>query len=85
MQLEKIGESVEIGQGIRHTRQLVMPEIEHAEFSQAADLIGNFGQIVVGQNQGFEIGLVPHGLWDLAEVLLPEVQIRHTGDASAAA
>src|SRR5258708_8400501 len=34
-----------------------MPEIEHAELLQAANLIGHFGQFVVGKHQRFEIGL----------------------------
>src|ERR1035438_8373558 len=59
-----------------------MAEIKHAEFPEAADLLGHFGQIVFGQNQSFQLGLVPNGFWHFAKPLFPEVQIRHTGDAN---
>jgi hypothetical protein len=60
VKIEKISETVEIGQRVRYARQLVMSEIEHAKPLQAAYLPGHFGQVVLGQHQSFKVGLFPY-------------------------
>src|SRR5579863_2129381 len=75
VKVKKIGEPVEVGQGIRHGGQLVVPKIEHAQLHQAADLLLHFGEIIVGQDQDLEIDLIPHRFGDAAEPLLPQAEL----------
>ena len=52
-----------------------MSEVECSQPFQTADLTGELGQVVVGQDQRVDVGLLPHRIWYLAEVLLPEIEV----------
>jgi hypothetical protein len=56
-----------------------MSEVEHAEHLQAPDLAGQLGQIVVRQDQCLDLRLLPHGIWYVSELFLPEIEIRWGG------
>jgi len=43
VEIQEVTETVEVAKIIRHPRQFVMSEIEHAESLQVANQLGNFG------------------------------------------
>jgi hypothetical protein len=56
-----------------------MSEVDHAEAFQKADLAGQLGQVVVRQDQCLNFRLLPHRIWYLAEMFLPQIEIRCGG------
>jgi len=58
---------------------MVVTKIEHTELFQTADPLRYFCQLVVSQNQSFELRLLPHIVWHVAELLLPKVEMTSGG------
>ena len=71
VEIEKISQLVEVRQRVRHLSQPVVSQIEHTKFFQAANPAGYFRQLIVGQDQRFEIGSLPHPLGDATKPLFP--------------
>jgi len=79
VQIEKIGEGVEIAERVGKSGEGVVTEVQHAETLEAADPRRQFGETVVGKNEGLEVVLFPHPFGNGAEALLPKVEVAGSG------
>lgn len=75
MKVEEVCEPIEVTQGFWQLRKMVVTKVEHTELFQAADVFGDFGESVVSQDECFELGLLPHGVWHAAMLFLPKIQM----------
>lgn len=75
VEVEKVGEGGEFSQRVGQAGQLVVTQVEHAEIVQSADLVGEFGERVVREDQGFEVSLLPDPVGDAAKLFFPEIEV----------
>ena len=55
-------------------REAVVAQVECVEMLEIADARREVFEVVVGEDEGFQVGLFPEGVGELAEVLLPEIE-----------
>ncbi len=60
VKVKEVGQTVEITKGVREMRELIVAEVEGAEVLEVADFDGDFGEVVVGEDECLNVELVPH-------------------------
>jgi hypothetical protein len=50
---------------------LIVAEVEGAKVFEVSDFWGDFGELVVGEDQGLEVSLLLDVVWDDTEMALP--------------
>ena len=75
VKVEEIGEAFDFSQRFGQRREPVVPQVQHAQMPQPADLFGDFAEIIVREDQRFEIRAIPHRFRDSAEPLLPKIEV----------
>lgn len=68
--------------GLRQTFESVSSRPELSQLGQVADRVREPGQLVVLGSQFDELTHGPHGLWELGEAVLADVEVRQPGQPS---
>jgi hypothetical protein len=66
----------QLADGFGNSAELIVAEVEHTEVLQISNALGELRQMIVGEDEGFEISSLPDGFGHLAEVLFPEVEMK---------